>query len=94
MPEEIEDREAKWGKRMIEVRARFWTDQIAEEKGNIKPKHAWDAGVIYIQRNDTHAITPGNPVPFNSLTDIPGKVEKVLIQHEINSTSHPGRRNM
>jgi hypothetical protein len=92
MPEEIEDREAKWGKRMIEIRVRFWTDQIAEGKGNIKPKHAWDAGVIYIQRNDTHAIDPGNPVPFNSLMDIPGKVERVLIQHGIRLHLSPRQR--
>jgi hypothetical protein len=43
--------------------ASAWTDGIAESKGRIQPKHCWDAGVIKIQRNDTHGITHGNPMP-------------------------------
>jgi hypothetical protein len=40
MVESIQDREAKYSERMIEVKVRFWTDGIAEGKGIIRPKHA------------------------------------------------------
>jgi hypothetical protein len=60
VPENIEEHETQWGKRMIEIQVRFWTDGIGEGKGHIQPKHCWDAGVIKIQQNDAHGITPGN----------------------------------
>ena len=42
MPDDVETREAAHGKRMLEVRVRFWTNDLAEGKGRIRPKHAWD----------------------------------------------------
>jgi hypothetical protein len=60
----LETKAAKWGKRMIEVRVRFWTDCIAEGKGQIRPRHAWGGGVILIDRNESHGISPKSPVPF------------------------------
>ena len=83
MSESVESREAKYGEKMIEVRIRFFTDKIAEGEGQIRPKHAWASGVVRMQRNESHGITPKNPRPFNSLMDILGVVEKVLIQHGI-----------
>jgi hypothetical protein len=79
----IEEREAKYGQKMIEVKVRFWTDSIAETKGNIEPKRAWSSGVVRIQRNPNHGITPGSPIPFNSLMDLTAKIEKLLIQQGI-----------
>ena len=38
--ENPQSREAKHGKKMIEVRVRFWTDDIANEEDRILPKHA------------------------------------------------------
>jgi hypothetical protein len=83
MPDNTQDREAQRGERMIEVQVRFWTNELADGVGHIQPKHAWDAGVIKIQRNDPHGITPQEPVPFNGLIDMSSKIEKVLIQHGI-----------
>jgi hypothetical protein len=37
MAEDVETREAKLGKRMIEVRVRFWTNDLADGKGRIRP---------------------------------------------------------
>jgi hypothetical protein len=76
-------RVAKQGEKMIEVRIRFWTDEIASEKGKILPKHAWSYGVVHVQRNESHEISPENPRPFNSLLDIGSVIEKVLIEHGI-----------
>lgn len=73
----------KYGERMIEVKIRFWTDEMTGMKGYILPKHAWTAGVVRMERNDSHGIIPSNPRPFNSLMEIPTVIEKVLVQHGI-----------
>ncbi len=83
-------REARFGERMVEVKVRFWTDQIVEGKGRILPKHAWGSGVVRLERNRAHGINPQPPVPFNSLAELPGVIEKVLIQNGI--TIHPSTR--
>ena len=73
----------KYGEKMIEVRIRFWTDDLANKDGYVVPKHGWAAGVVRMARNDSHGIVPGNPKPFNSLMEIPSTIEKVLVQHNI-----------
>jgi hypothetical protein len=78
---------AKHGEKMIEVRLRFWTDELAGAKGQVLPGHAWAAGVAHIERNPTHGITPDPPVPFNLLLGVGAAIEKVLIQHGV--TLHP-----
>ena len=79
----IAAREAKWGERMIEVKVRFWTNGIAESEGQVLPKHAWGSGMVRIERNKYHGITPEQPEPFNSLLELPAVIERVLIQHGI-----------
>ena len=83
MAESIESREAKYGERMLEVKVRFWTDGIAEGEGRIMPKHAWTSGVVRMQHNESHGISPKYPIPFNSLMELPQVIERVLIQHGI-----------
>jgi hypothetical protein len=83
MPAAVEAREAAHGKKMIEVKVRFWTNDLADGKGKILPKHAWGAGVVRIASNDSHGIVPGTPVPFNSLAEVPAKIEKLLIDQGI-----------
>lgn len=78
-----ESRDAKQGERMIEVKIRFWTNDIGGGKGVVRPKHAWASGVVRVERNKTHGIKPGSPRPFHSLMDLPAVVEKVLIEHGI-----------
>lgn len=79
MPPSVESKEAEHGKKMIEVRIRFWTNDLAEEKGKIRPKHAWGAGILRIDTNASHGITTGEPVPFNSMAKLPAKIERVFI---------------
>ena len=86
----IEEKEAVHGQKMIEVKLRFWTNDIATGEGKIVPKHAWSAGVVRIEKNKAHGITPGKPLPFHSLLDIGAVVEKCLIGHEI--VLHPGKK--
>jgi hypothetical protein len=91
VPEDVESREAKHGERMIEVRVRFWTNDLAEGEGQVRPRHAWGSGVVRIQPNKSHGITGrGKPLPFNSLAEIPAKIEQELIAHGI--TIHRSRK--
>lgn len=83
MAESIESREAKYGERMLEVKVRFWTDGIVKGEGQIMPKHAWTSGVVRMQHNKSHGISPEYPIPFNSLMELPQVIERVLIQHRI-----------
>jgi hypothetical protein len=80
---ELTDREARHGEKMIEVKIRFWTDEISAEPGKIAPKHAWAAGVVRIAPNKSHGIVPEAPVPFNSLLDVGAKIEQVLLDHGV-----------
>src|SRR5262245_11569664 len=75
--------QAVQGEKMIEVRLRFWTNNIAAEEGKVVPKHAWSSGVVIIERNKSHGIKPANPKPFHSLLDVGAVIEKVLIEHGV-----------
>jgi hypothetical protein len=88
--EDIASQEAKQGEKMIEVKIRFWTNDIAPESGKVIPKHAWASGVVRMERNKSHGIEPSKPQPFHSLLDVGGVVEKVLIEHGI--VLHPSRK--
>jgi len=50
--------EAKIGQRMVEVKIRFWTDEIAGPKEQIIPKHAWAAGAVRMERNEVGIPNP------------------------------------
>jgi hypothetical protein len=80
--ESVESREAKWGEKMIEVKVRFWTDELSSP-GQVIPKHAWSSGVVRMKGNKTHGISGGKARPFNSLLDIGAVIEKVLTDHGI-----------
>jgi hypothetical protein len=87
-----DEREAKQGEKMIEVKVRFWTNDLAEEKGRILPKHAWSSGVVRVNGNRAHGIVPQDVIHFHSLMDIPAAIEKLLIEQGI--TLHASRRMM
>lgn len=74
---------ATHGEKMIEVKIRFWTNNIAEGQGKIIPKNAWSSGVVRMEPNESHGIRPLNPLPFHTLMDLPAVIEKVLINHGI-----------
>jgi hypothetical protein len=82
--------EAKHGDKMIEVKVRFWTNDMAQEPGKVVAKHAWSSGVVRMERNDSHGIVPGTPTPFNSLLDLGAAIEEALIEHGI--VLHPSRK--
>lgn len=86
----IEQREAPQGEKMIEIKVRFWTNEIADRDDMIVPKHAWSSGVVRIERNETHGIVPKKPLPFHSLMDLTAVIEKVLLAQGI--TLHSSRK--
>lgn len=83
IPSKPTAKKAPHGEKMIEVRLRFWTDEIAEAKGYVVPKHAWSSGVARMQTNSAHGIRGGDEVVFNSLMEIPAAVEKVFLAQGI-----------
>ena len=85
MPEtrDLVSLEAKQGEKMVEVKIRFWTNNIAPGEDKVFPKHAWASGVVRIERNKSHGIEPTAPVPFHSLLDVGVAIEKVLIRHGV-----------
>ena len=88
MSSEVESKEAVHGEKMIEVKIRFWTNNIAETKGHILPKHGWPSGMVIVPANKSHGISAKDPIPFNSLMEISSVLEQVLIESGI--TVHPG----
>ncbi|MDD3847230.1 MAG: hypothetical protein PHC90_12855 [Syntrophorhabdaceae bacterium] len=88
--EGIEAQEARYGQKMIEVKIRFWTNDIAADRGKVLPKHAWSSGVVRVGSNTAHGIVPGNPKPFRSLMDLTSVIEKVLVEQGI--VLHKSRR--
>ena len=85
MASKIEDTvaaaDASHGQKMIELRIRFWTNDIADEAGKVLPKHAWAAGIVRMESNSAHGIKAKSPAPFNSLPELAAVVERVLIEH-------------
>jgi hypothetical protein len=90
----VASRDAKHGKKMIEVRLRFWTDDISPTKGKIIPKHAWTSGVVRLQGNASQGIVSDNPKPFNSLLDVGAVIETVLLEAGIKLPSRHTRKYM
>jgi hypothetical protein len=79
----VTSRRAPQGEKMIEVKLRFWTNNIAGAKGEIVPRHAWSGGVVRMEPNKSHGIAPKSPQVFHSLLDVGAVIEKVLIAHGI-----------
>ncbi len=89
MPQKKSVHRAIHGEKMIEVKIRFWTNNISRREGAIIPKNAWASGVVRMERNDSHGIKPKSPLPFHSLLDVGAAIEKVLVKHGI--VLHAGR---
>ena len=89
-PVDIAASEAKHGEKMIEIKVRFWTNDISATSGKVLPKHAWTAGIIRIAKNESHNIKPKHPKVFHTLMDIGAVIETVLIEHGI--ILHPSRK--
>ena len=83
MTKDLDAREAEHGQKMIEVKLRFWTNDIAKGPSKILPKHAWSSGVVRIEMNKSHGIVPGAPKPFLSLLDVGAVIEKILIEQGV-----------
>jgi hypothetical protein len=49
-------RTAAPGEKMIEIKIRFWINDLADEPGKVRPKHAWCSGVVRMERNNTHGV--------------------------------------
>jgi hypothetical protein len=75
--------DAAHGQKMIELRVRFWTNDIADDAGKVVPKHAWASGIVRVESNPAHGLKAKSPAPFNSLAELAAVVERVLIDHGV-----------
>lgn len=82
MNKTVDSVEAQYGKNMIELRVRFWVNDIAKERGKIIQKHCWDSGMVHITSNKSHAIKAGQ-LPFSSLMQLNAVIEKLIIDNKI-----------
>ena len=77
-------RKPQYGEKMLELAVRFWTNDISTRPGYIVKKECWDSGVVRVKKNRSHGIrVDGDPIPFNSLLDLAGKIEAALIAARI-----------
>jgi hypothetical protein len=79
----INEIEAKHGDKTVEITIRFWTDNIANTKGTVLPKHVNNSGTIGLVANKTHGIPSEKATPFGSITELPAKIEELLEHHKI-----------
>ena len=75
----------------IKMTLYFFTDGLTEGEDMIIPKHAWANGTISLSSNKSHEIK-ATQVNFNSLMEIPSKIEELLIKGRI--TIHVGSDKM
>ena len=80
---EVARMKAPHGEKMIEVRIRFWTNDIAKRKGDIEPRHCWAAGTVHMTRNEAHGLKDDVNVKFNSMAELTAAVEKLMTQARI-----------
>jgi hypothetical protein len=69
--------------KMIEVKIKFWTNNIAAEKGKVVAKNAWQSGVVAVRANKLHGIRSQKPLPFHSLAQLSYVIEKALTRSGI-----------
>lgn len=78
------------GERMIELRIRFWTNDIdGNPKGTITQRVCWDGGVVYAVRNRSHGIRRKGESRFRGLCQLLCSVEKVLEKQDIRLQKGP-----
>ena len=78
MAEDVHSVKARHGEKMIEVRVRFWTNDIAKIKGHIMPKNCWAGGMVYTPKNDSHGIRSSGKKPFHSLDEVQDAIEQAM----------------
>ena len=85
----MDEHEAKYGDKTIALTVYFFTNDIATEKDNIVPKHAWTSGEVVLKSNPSHGIKTGPKSHFHSLLGLPQAIEEVLIDGKIILHPHP-----
>lgn len=83
MSKMLKAKEAEYGQKMIEIKVRFWTNDIADVKGKILPKHALDKGVVRVSSNRAHGLKTSDPIAFNSLMEITSAIERCILNSGI-----------
>ena len=78
MTDQVRSREARQGERTIEVSIRFWTNDIADTSGHIRPGHCWAQGMVSVPVNSSHGIESTESIPFNSIMSLSHVIGQAL----------------
>jgi hypothetical protein len=72
------------GEKTIRLTVVFFTNKLAENKGEQIPKHAWSGGRVIMQSNTAHGIKPGSDDGFfHDLLELPKAIGEVLANNGI-----------
>lgn len=71
------------GETTIKVTLYFRANSIAKKKGAIIPKRGWAMGLINVEANESHGIRAGKGERFNTMAEIPARLEKLLADNKI-----------
>jgi hypothetical protein len=76
-----------WGKKMIKVTIRFWTDGLGTDADK---KTAWEYGTLTINANNQRGIYADH-VFFNTLNDLTKQLGQLLKRNEITLRKRPNK---
>ena len=74
---------ARDNEKMIELKIKFFTNNISVWKDYVVKKLGWQSGYVYASINKTHGIESKKPVFFHSLMELPQAIEETLLKQDI-----------
>jgi hypothetical protein len=80
----------QFSEKTLRVTVYFFTDSIAQRKGEVIPKHCSDCGGVVMPANGAHGIRSDDKgAMFNSYLELPAAIHETLRQNGV--TLHLGR---
>lgn len=81
------------GRKTLKVSVVFWTNNIAKMDGEIKPRHAWGAGIVRLKANRLHGVRKQED-HFYSIEELGEKIKKILRSAKVKLHKHRRSENI
>jgi hypothetical protein len=82
------------GDKTIRMEVVFWTNNLADSKGEQIAKHAWAQGKVFMSTNDAHGIKRGRGTDFYDMLDLPVAIKAELVKAGVKLRSGPSSKVM
>jgi hypothetical protein len=82
------------GDKTIQMEIVFWTDNLADNKGEQIAKHAWAQGKVSMSANGAHGIKRGRGTNFYDMLDLPAAIKAELVKAGVKLRSGPSSKLM